>query len=110
VQARTYGILLNNIGFETSRLFYAVVVADPEARHDKDLKGKVIDAVGKNGPKEAVLNIERGAVHFHKFNKADAEKDLDWAIEFWKKTREPIMTSNPNKCRSCVYRVECQKT
>lgn len=110
VQARTYGILLNNMGFDTSRLFYAVVIVDPKARHDKDLKRKVVEAVVKNGPKEAVLNIENAAVHFHKFNHEDAEKDLDWAIEFWKKTREPIMTSNPNKCRNCEYGVVCQKT
>jgi CRISPR/Cas system-associated exonuclease Cas4 (RecB family) len=110
VQARTYGILLNKMGFDTSRLFYAVVIVDPKARHDKNLKRKVVEAVVKNGPKEAVLNIENAAVHFHKFNHANAEKDLDWAIEFWNKTREPIMTSNPNKCRSCEYRVECQKT
>jgi CRISPR/Cas system-associated exonuclease Cas4 (RecB family) len=110
VQARTYGMLLNNMGFDTSQLFYAIVIADPEARYDKELKRKVFDAVDKNGLKEAVLNIEKGAVYFHKFTQADAEKDLDWAIEFWKKTREPIMTSNPNKCRSCVYWEECQKT
>jgi hypothetical protein len=110
VQARTYGILLNNMGFDTSRLFYAVVIADPRARHDKELKRKVIDAVIKNGPKEAILDIENAAVHLHKFNQTEAEKDLDWATEFWKKTREAIMTSNPNKCMKCEHKVECSKS
>ena len=27
VQAQTYGVLLENMGFDTSRLFYAIVVA-----------------------------------------------------------------------------------
>jgi len=110
VQARTYGILLRNMGFDTSQLFYAVVIADPRTRHDKELKRKVIDAVVKNGPKEAILEIENAAVHFHKFNQTDAEKDLDWATEFWKKTREATMTSNPNKCIKCEHKVECSKS
>jgi hypothetical protein len=110
VQARTYGILLKNMGFDTSRLFYAVVIADPRTRHDKELKRKVIGAVVKNGPKEAILEIENVTVHFHRFNQTEAEKDLDWATEFWKKTREAIMTSNPNKCAKCEHKVECNKS
>lgn len=77
VQASTYGILLRNMGFDTSRLFYAIVLADPKARHDRELKRKVVDSVVKSGPKETVLNIENAGIHFHKFNQTDAEKDLD---------------------------------
>lgn len=110
VQARIYGILLRNMGFDTSHLFYAIVIADPKARHDKELSRKVVDAVEKNGPKEAVLNIENAEIHFHKFNQEDAEKDLDWAIEFWKNSREAILTSNPNKCKNCEYKAECHKS
>ncbi len=107
VQARTYGILLRNMGFETSRLFYAVIIADPRARHDKGLKQEVVQAVGKNGPKEAVLNIPNAVIYVQRFNVEEAEKDLDWAIEFWKNAREAIMTSNPNKCRNCEHKAEC---
>ena len=110
VQARTYGILLRNMGFDTSRLFYAIVLADPKARHDKELKRKVVDAVVKNGPKETVLNIENAGIHFHKFNQTDAEKDLDWAIKFWKNSREATPTNNSNKCKNCEYNVECQRS
>lgn len=53
---------------------------------------------------------QRAPVHFHKFNQTEAEKDLDWAIEFWKKTRETIMTSNPNKCKKCEHKMECDKS
>jgi CRISPR/Cas system-associated exonuclease Cas4 (RecB family) len=109
VQARTYGILLRNMGFDISRLFYAIVIADPEARHDGALKRKVVDAVVKNGPKEIVLNIENAVIHLHKFNQTDGEKDLDWAIDFWKNLREAIPSNNPNKCKNCEYKAECQK-
>lgn len=110
VQARTYGVLLGNMGLDTSRLFYAVVTADPEARHDGELKRRVVDAVIKNGPKENVLDVESAKIHFHKFDQADAEKDLDWAIEFWRSSREAILTSNPNKCKNCEYKVECKRS
>lgn len=110
VQARTYGILLRNMGFETSRLFYAIVIADPEARHDKRLSQKVVQAVYENGPKEAELNIQNTVIYLQKFNEDDAERDPDWAIEFWKKTREAIMTNNPNKCMNCEHKVECNKS
>jgi hypothetical protein len=109
VQARTYGILLRNMGFDTSRLFYAVVLADPRKRHDKELKRKVIDAVVKNGQKEAVIETENATIHFHKFNQTDAEQDLDWATPFWKKTRE-ARASNPNKCSKCEHKTECVKS
>jgi hypothetical protein len=110
VQARTYGILLRNMGFDTSRLFYAIVIADPEARHDKGLRKKVVQAAYKNGPKEAELNIQNIVIYLQKFNEEEAERDLDWAIGFWKNTREAIMTSNPNKCKNCEHKVECSKS
>jgi hypothetical protein len=110
VQARVYGILLRNMGFETSRLFYAIVIADPKARHDEGLTEKVVKAVGKNGPKEAVLNIGNAVIYVQKFNEDEAKKDLDWAIEFWKNSREAVMTSNPNKCKNCEHKVECNKS
>ena len=34
-----------------------------------------------------------------KYNREEAEKDLDWAIKFWKKEREAIPTENPNPIR-----------
>lgn len=110
VQAKTYGILLGNMGFDVSRLFYAIVVADPEARNDRRLKQEVVRAIGTNGPKEAVLNIRNAVIYVQRFDKDDAEKDLDWAIEFWKGSRDAVITSNPKKCVKCEYKVECDQS
>ena len=107
VQARTYGIILRNMGFDTNRLFYAIVIVDPKARDDKKLKKRVVDTIMENGPKEAVLTTENARIYFNKFNQTEAEQDLDWAIEFWKKQREATPTRNPNKCKSCEYNAEC---
>jgi hypothetical protein len=110
VQARAYGLLLRNMGFDTSRLFYAIVLADQDARRDKDLRRNVVEAVADNGPREGVLEIENVGIHLHKFSQADAEKDVDWAINFWKHAREAITTNNTNKCKKCEYAVECERS
>jgi len=57
VQAQTYGVLLGNMGFDTSRLFYAIVVADPKARGTRKLRQNVMRTVMGNDPMEAVHSI-----------------------------------------------------
>lgn len=42
VQAQTYGVLLENMGFDTSRLFYAIVVADPKTKGSRELRQNVV--------------------------------------------------------------------
>ena len=108
VQAQTYGVLLGNMGFDTSRLFYAIVVADPKTKGSRELRQKVVHTVIKNGAKEAVHSIDDATVYCNQFNRANAEKDLAWALEFWKQSREAEPTSNQNKCAKCEYRAECR--
>lgn len=110
VQARAYGILLRNMGFDTSRLFYAIIVVNPRAKDDEKLKHRVYEALLENGPKEAVLTLENAKIYLNRFVTRDAESDVDWAIEFWKKRREAIATINPNKCRSCEFNKQCEQT
>jgi len=110
VQARVYGLILENMGFNTDRLSYAIVIADPNARNNKELRKRVIDAIIKNRQKEAVLVIKDARVYLNKFDYAEAENDLDWAIGFWKNEREAIPTRNSNKCKSCEYNTKCEKS
>jgi CRISPR/Cas system-associated exonuclease Cas4 (RecB family) len=109
VQARTYGILLRNMGFDTSRLFCAVVIVDPKAKDDCKLKLRVVDVAIKNGPKDAVLTVENARIFFSRFDETKAEQDLEWALEFWKRQRDAVPTRNPNKCINCEYSSECKK-
>jgi len=110
VQARTYGILLTNMGFDTGRLLYAIVMVDPAARVDKKMRRQVFNSVIKNGLKEAVLETEGARIYINRFNQEEAKRDIDWAIEFWKMEREAIPTRNPNKCKSCEYNEKCDKS
>jgi CRISPR/Cas system-associated exonuclease Cas4 (RecB family) len=108
VQAQTYGVLLGNMGFDTSRLFYAIVVADPKTRGSRELRQNVVHAVAANGAKEGVLSVDGAKVYVCKFNRLQAEKDLAWALEFWNLHREAESTSNQNKCSRCEYQTHCQ--
>ena len=109
VQAGFYGLLLKSVGFDTSKLFYAIVVADRRARDDPDLKDNVFEAVMKNGLKKTILPIDNAVIYLNKFDSEEAKTSVDWAIQFWKAQREAISTSNRNKCRVCEYEEECKE-
>lgn len=108
VQARTYGILLKNMGFNIDKLYYAIIVVNRRAKKDEQLKERVANTIMKNGPKEAVLTTENAIIYLSKFNPDEAEQSIDWAIEFWKSQREAVPTMNPNKCKTCEYNEECK--
>jgi hypothetical protein len=101
VQTQTYGVLLGNMGFDTTRLFYMIVVADPKMRGNRELRQNVMRTVTENGIREAMVSVNGAKVYIYKFNRVQAEKDLAWALDFWEKTREAEPTSNPNKCLRC---------
>jgi len=109
VQAGFYGLLLKNLGFNTEKMFYAIVVADRRARDDPNLKDNVFEAVMKNGLKKVIIPIDNAVIYLNKFDEQEAESSLEWAIQFWKGQREAISTSNNNKCRVCEYEKECKQ-
>jgi len=107
VQAQTYCVLLDNMGFDTSRLICAIVVADPRTKGSRELRQRAVQTVIRNGAKEAVHSIGDATVYCNKFNRVNVEEDLAWALEFWKQSREAEPTRNQNKCAKCEYRAGC---
>jgi hypothetical protein len=108
VQAQTYGLLLENMGFDASKLFYAIIVADPKTKGSRELRQNVVRTVTGNGPKEAVYSVNDAKIYCNKFNREIAEKNLTWAIAFWSKSRDAQPTDNQNKCLSCEYWMKCE--
>ena len=108
VQAQMYGLILENMGFDTSRLFYAIVVADPKTKGDSELQRKAIDAIFKKGFEESILSTNDTIIHFCKFHPSEAQESLHWAIEYWEQKREATLTTNLNKCSKCEYQHQCQ--
>ncbi|MGD0804381.1 MAG: PD-(D/E)XK nuclease family protein [Candidatus Bathyarchaeia archaeon] len=106
-QARVYDRILDGAGFDTSDLFYAIAVASRESRGDESLFRKVIEAVNENGPAETSLTVGDAHVYLYEYNQPMAERDIDWALAYWRGTREIAPVDNPAKCRSCEYRDKC---
>jgi CRISPR/Cas system-associated exonuclease Cas4 (RecB family) len=109
VQAQTYCVLLDNMGFDTGELSYVIVVADPKTKGSRELRRAVVSTVLKSGLKEAVRSVDGARVYLCKFNRATAKKNLDWALEFWIKSREAETTLNQNKCARCEFKIQCQE-
>lgn len=108
VQAGFYGLLLKYLGFNTEKLFYSIVVADRTAKYDQYIKDEVFDAVRKNPKKNSILSLKNAIIYFNKFDELEAQSNIDWAIQFWKKRREATLTNNSKKCKICEYYKQCK--
>jgi CRISPR/Cas system-associated exonuclease Cas4 (RecB family) len=108
VQAQVYCVLLENMGFDVSKLFYTIVVADPKTKGSRALRQDVLNTVTRRGIGEATHSIDNAKIYCNKFHRDNAEKYLTWALEFWRQYREAQPTSNQNKCARCEYQSQCQ--
>jgi Exonuclease V - a 5' deoxyribonuclease len=84
-------------------------VAPRESRGDEGLFKRVIEAVNENGMGEAGLVVGNAHVYLNEYNQPAAERDIDWALDYWLGARETAPVDNPAKCRSCEYREKCKR-
>ena len=110
VQAQTYCVLLGKMGFDVSRLYYAIAVADPKTKGNSEFRKVVKRQVIANRSKIATHSIEGGKIYINRFNSVCAKMDLTWALEFWSKKREAKAANNPSKCDKCEYNFYCQQS
>lgn len=107
VQARLYGLLLNEMGFNTERLKYAIILVPPEFREDEEIRRLPLFIIKHGFPPK--MRTEKAATFINDFNKSEALKELEWAIEYWLNKREAKPTSKLGKCKSCEYAEQCDK-
>lgn len=115
IQAQTYGILLRELGFKTTELYYVIITAPLNMRNNRKVKSIIYFRILNSFLGEFLLNKEKKTyeIHnfnlsFYKFNPIEAEQKLDWALEFWKNERDAIPTDNTNKCKRCKYNKKCE--
>jgi len=96
------------MGFNASKLFYTIVVANPETKGSRELRRTVVNTVLKDGLKEATHSVDDAKVYVCKFDRVNAERNLNWALEFWSNRREAELASNQNKCAKCEYQTKCR--
>ena len=105
VQAKLYGLLLNEMGFDTERLKYAIILVPQEFKDNEEVRRLPLLIIKRRFPHR--IETEKAAIFINDFNKSEALKELEWAIEYWLNKREAKPTSKLGKCRSCEYAEKC---
>jgi hypothetical protein len=125
VQVEAYGKLLRASGFETSELVHAVAViprggprpenmAETMAKRAADIASvapwgeRKIASQGEMPDPLAGLGVRRldsSAFTLFVFphHEQAAERDVSWALGYWKGARAPRRTTSPSRCRACPY-------
>ena len=106
-QARIYGRVLDCAGFDTTDLFYVIAVAPRGSRGDGGLFGRVIEGLKECGSGEASFEVDGAHVYIYEYNQPESVKDLDWALDYWRGSRDALPPDNQAKCRNCEYREKC---
>lgn len=114
IQAETYGIILSELGFDTSSLFYAIVILPlnmvQEIEKLKDLTREIMLNfwTEKLYEKESsTLVYDEVNIIIRKFDIREGAEKLDKTLGFWKKEREALPADNQNKCLSCEFQKKC---
>ncbi|HKT21297.1 MAG TPA: PD-(D/E)XK nuclease family protein [Nitrososphaerales archaeon] len=113
-QVRIYGLLLERMGFDCSKMQLAVVRLKSPELSEEEKKGwilKVSQALleGKTKWLE-VWHPGRMKVHLLKHEAAKAERAIASKAGYWLEEREPTSSSSVGKCRACEYSSTCPKS
>jgi hypothetical protein len=124
VQSESYGLALEEMGFNCQNLILAIVLVSSRewnyCSKDDFLSPVVIDEVlsyignGKKGITNKFLPLSVGnddevMWHLKSYNRPIAIKKITWAIEYWLMERDASFANHPGKCRVCPYNGECPK-
>ena len=113
-QAQTYGLLLQELGFEIKNLFYSIIVFPPGMIGQKKLIKPIPQKVAADFFNGNITDAENNSkvygevkAYIHKFNSKEAEKHIDWAVDYWTGNREACYTETKEKCYYCKYSQYC---
>lgn len=115
-QANLYGWLLQQNQFDISSLLCAVAIFPatlPQTTPPPtDLIEEILGATERLRVRTfrsavPILRRERSfTLHLFPFRPEIAERDLRWAIDYWRGKRDPEPSSSINKCRICRFNAE----
>jgi hypothetical protein len=110
VQMRVYGLLLERMGFDCSRLTLALIRMKQAGTLTPDGKGALLPLIRLALLEQNTSLVE--AKHQMKFflfphAASEAENAIIWAQDYWLRKREAIPTTSEGKCRSCEFNSVC---
>jgi len=113
-QVRIYGMLLERMGFDCSRMRLAVVRLKSDELTEEE-KREWILRVSKALLEGKVQDLEKRhpakmKVHLLKHEVGRAENAVAAKAGYWLVNREPIPSSSVGKCRACEYNDSCEKS
>jgi CRISPR/Cas system-associated exonuclease Cas4 (RecB family) len=110
VQARTYGLILEEMGFDCSRLKLVIVRIQRQGNIPENYKEgflcSVLSELLHTGQR-STGKTEMSTTHLVDYSREDAIIDVNWAGAYWLSRREPIPTRNAAKCRACEFGQVC---
>jgi CRISPR/Cas system-associated exonuclease Cas4 (RecB family) len=110
VQIRTYGLLLEKMGFDCSNLTLVLIHLRQDNRLDPNEKKAILSEIATSIELDRLREIEFKygmKISLISHDNFKAEESVLWAQDYWLDVREPIPTKNPSKCKSCVYTETC---
>ncbi len=113
-QVRIYGLLLDKMGFDCSRMRLAVVRLKSGELKDQEKKEWILTVSGallEGKTKWLELRYPgRMKVHLLLHEPEKAEKAIASKAGYWLGEREPSSSSSAGKCRACEYNASCLKS
>jgi hypothetical protein len=113
-QVRIYGLLLDRMGFDCSRMRLAVVrLKSGELREEEKEEWILrVSAALLEGKLQGLEERYPGKmkVHLLQHEVEIAERVIASKAGYWLGEREPISSSSVGKCRACEYNSSCPKT
>jgi len=111
VQAKVYGLILEEMGFDCSRLKLAIVRHKRNGDLSKDYKREFLHSLIASllkGTRYLAKYKKNGAfVHIINYARTDVVPDVQWAEGYWLSKRTAIPTRKVSKCRVCEYSGSC---
>jgi len=121
VQAQAYCLIFRQLGFDCSDLSYVLIVSKQELAFSP-LQEKFMETLSSSvfqyyqeykykHQGRISLNVFNSAIYLHSFASKleEAEKNITWALEYWKGKREAQITKNLNRCRNCEFLKICKQ-
>lgn len=110
IQVRIYGLLLDRMGFDCSKLNLVLIRMRQKGNLDPKQKEFMLNlvqlALNKQRTKELEAKFEL-KFFIIPHSALEPENAIIWAQDYWLKAREPIPTKNASKCKSCEYNEVC---
>jgi hypothetical protein len=112
------------MGFSTEELYFGIVIFPPTGFSGRDAKAEELRLLNESGTlyevyercdreraemlelraRSRVIEGDGWKGFLYRYDRKKAEKDLAWALEFWRGEREPIPVRRwPRKCFACPF-------